>query len=86
MHPYPDDDNDSGPVHLYYRSEKVLGKLYRAINERKIWAEEIRTAIESDPKEVWKKLIDSLTARCMAIGASVEWQHHVETARQLRSA
>ena len=32
-----EDEDDSEPRRKYYKSEKVLGKLYRAIDERKIW-------------------------------------------------
>ncbi|KAL4942182.1 hypothetical protein BDV06DRAFT_212071 [Aspergillus oleicola] len=85
IHPYPEDD-DSGPVHKYYRSEKILGKLYRAIDEHKIWSQEIRSGTAPNPNSAWKKLIDSLTARCIAFGASVDWKGHVETAWQLRAA
>ncbi|KAL4967470.1 RNA dependent RNA polymerase [Aspergillus stella-maris] len=85
IHPYPDDD-DSGPIHKYYRSEKILGKLYRAIDEHKIWSEEIRTPIAPNPNNAWKKMVDSLTARCIASGISVDWKGHAETARQLRAA
>lgn len=31
------EDEDSEPRRKYYRSEKVLGQLYRAVDERKIW-------------------------------------------------
>ncbi|KAL2823196.1 RNA dependent RNA polymerase-domain-containing protein [Aspergillus cavernicola] len=86
IRPNPNDDEDSGPVHSYYRSEKILGKLYRAIDEHKIWSEEIRTTTQPNPTAFWKKLIGSLTARCITLGAPITWQHHVETARQLRSA
>ncbi|KAL4862886.1 hypothetical protein BDV12DRAFT_178207 [Aspergillus spectabilis] len=81
-----DDDADSGPVYTYYRSEKILGNLYRAINEHKIWTEEIQSEVEPDPEAVWTKVIRSLTRRCIEMGASVNWKHHVETARQLRLA
>jgi hypothetical protein len=37
-----DDDEDPGPTHMYYRSEKILGLLYRAIDEKKIWFENIK--------------------------------------------
>ncbi|KAI9369211.1 RNA dependent RNA polymerase-domain-containing protein [Aspergillus egyptiacus] len=86
IRPNPNDDEDSGPVHRYYRSEKILGKLYRAIDEHKIWNEEIRSVTAPNPTAFWKKLIDSLTARCISLGAPVTWQHHIETARQIRSA
>ncbi|KAL3429117.1 RNA dependent RNA polymerase-domain-containing protein [Aspergillus tetrazonus] len=85
VHPYPDDDIDFSPVHKYYRSEKILGKLYRAINEHEIWRKDIHTTIKSNPTAVWKRIIDSLTGRCIALGAPVNWKAHVETARQLRS-
>jgi len=71
---------------MYYRSEKVLGKLYRGIDEHKIWNEEIRSTVAPHPAAVWEELIDDLTTRCIELGASVNWQHHVETARQLRAA
>lgn len=71
---------------MYYRSEKVLGKLYRAIDEHKIWNEEIHSTAAPHPAAVWKTLINNLTKRCIDLGASVNWQHHVETARQLRAA
>ncbi|KAL4815695.1 RNA dependent RNA polymerase-domain-containing protein [Aspergillus spinulosporus] len=85
VHPYPDDDIDSSPVHKYYRSEKILGKLYRAINEHEIWRKDIHTTIKSNPTAAWKKIIDTLTRRCIALGAPVNWKAHVETARLLRS-
>ncbi|KAL2863858.1 RNA dependent RNA polymerase [Aspergillus lucknowensis] len=87
IRPNPNEDEDSGPVHKYYRSEKILGKLYRAIDEHKIWSAEIRTTPQQpNPALFWEKLIDSLTARCLAIDPHVKWQHHVETARQIRSS
>ncbi|KAL2828374.1 RNA dependent RNA polymerase-domain-containing protein [Aspergillus pseudoustus] len=86
IRPNPDDDEDSGPVHKYYRSEKILGKLYRAIDEHKIWSREIHTSAHPNPKAFWKKLIDSLNVRCNAVGASPTWQHHAETARQIRTS
>ncbi|KAL4756453.1 RNA dependent RNA polymerase [Aspergillus foveolatus] len=85
VHPYPDDDIDFSPVHKYYRSEKILGKIYRAINEHEIWRKAIHTTIMSNPTTVWKRIIDSLTGRCIALGAPVNWKAHVETARQIRS-
>ncbi|KAL3481235.1 RNA dependent RNA polymerase-domain-containing protein [Aspergillus californicus] len=86
IHPHPNDDEGSGPVYKYYRSEKILGQLYRAIDEHKIWSEEIRTSTKPNPTAFWKKMIDALTVRCLTLGASVTWQDHVNTARQIRSA
>ncbi|KAL3458071.1 RNA dependent RNA polymerase-domain-containing protein [Aspergillus heterothallicus] len=85
IQPNPDDEEDSGPVYKYYRSEKILGKLYRAIDEHKIWSQEIHTSAQPNPDAFWKKLIDSLTARCIAVGGSSARRHHAETARQIRA-
>ncbi|KAL4902305.1 hypothetical protein BDW74DRAFT_186868 [Aspergillus multicolor] len=86
VHPFPDDDIDSAPVHKYYRSEKILGKLYRTIDEHKIWKKDIHTTKKPNPTTAWKQFGNSLTKRCIALGASVNWKNHVETARSLRSA
>ena len=45
---YDEDEDDSGPPRKYYKSEKILGKLYRAIDERKIWYENVRSKFEPD--------------------------------------
>ncbi|BDD58416.1 hypothetical protein MAP00_003696 [Monascus purpureus] len=37
---YDEDEHDTEPRRKYYKSDKILGKLYRAINERKIWYED----------------------------------------------
>ncbi|KAF2271259.1 RdRP-domain-containing protein [Westerdykella ornata] len=41
-----DDDDADGPNHLYYYSEKINGVLYRAIDERKIWYDNIKIPVD----------------------------------------
>ncbi|KKK14548.1 hypothetical protein AOCH_004250 [Aspergillus ochraceoroseus] len=85
VQPNPNEDEDSGPVHKYYRSEKILGKLYRSIDEHKIWKEDIRLIGESISDAPWVTLIQSLTARCRAVGAPTNWKAHRTTAEQIRA-
>ena len=37
-----DEDDNTGPNYGYYKSEKILGKLFRAIDEKRIWRDDIR--------------------------------------------
>ena len=36
--PY-DEDEDLRPPSKYYKSDKILGRLYRAVDEREVWHE-----------------------------------------------
>ncbi|AEO71004.1 a8941fea-77c3-45e5-a276-955ba504fbd3 [Thermothielavioides terrestris] len=81
-----DDVNDEGPQHRYYRSEKILGKLYRAVDERKIWAEDIRMAITSrGSSSFWDQFLAVIQERVRAIGP-VEWQRRSAEAQRIRHA
>lgn len=82
---YDEDEDDSGPPRKYYPSEKILGKLYRAIDERKIWYEDVRSNFVSDGDSFWDQFIRSCTKRCNAFG-QIMWTHRSEEARRIRSA
>lgn len=82
--PWDSDDEDAGFTRSgYYESDKILGKLYRAIDERKIF-EEIKERSHWDDHhenftlmhEVW----EHVKKRCLLI----QWQHQMEWARNLR--
>ncbi|KAH6851365.1 RNA dependent RNA polymerase-domain-containing protein [Chaetomium sp. MPI-CAGE-AT-0009] len=80
-----DDDDDAGPRHRYYGSEKILGHLYRAVEEQKIWAEDIRMTVETGRSSFWDELLAALKIRVGNIGP-VEWRHRSEEARRLLHA
>lgn len=81
----PKDDNDEDEEFTrfrYYESTKILGKLYRAIDERKIF-EEIQDRSERSSQhqsslinDVWKYVQN----QCQLI----LWEHKIEWARNLR--
>lgn len=81
-----DSDGDDDPGYTrtgYYESEKILGKLYRAIHERKIFAEiKARSHWDGDLENhtlihaVW----ENVKSRCRLI----EWEHKREWAENLR--
>jgi hypothetical protein len=82
----PDDENDEDEDisrNRYYKSDKVLGKLYRAIDETKVFKEnQDRSRAEGDPyssaviENVWKHVQE----KCKLI----QWEHKKEWARDIR--
>ena len=79
-----DDDEDGGPApYRYYESDKILGKLYRAIDERKIF-QEIQTRVRMDggldSSTLMSAVWDNVKERCRLI----QWEHKTEWARHIR--
>ncbi|KAL5366238.1 RNA dependent RNA polymerase-domain-containing protein [Aspergillus floccosus] len=56
-------DEDGPPHILYHKSDRILGKLYRAINEKKIWHEHIDTGPSPDEDSFWTRFVSYLTSR-----------------------
>jgi hypothetical protein len=80
-----DDDDESGRRHRFYRSNKILGHLYRAVEEEKIWAEDIRVAVATKSPSFWDQLLAAIKQRVSAIGP-VEWEHRSAEAHRIRHA
>ena len=83
--PTQDEDEDTKPRYTYYKSKKILGKLYRAIDERKIWSEDVNVEPEKNKPPFWEGLIENATVRCAAIG-SMNWRHQAESAQCIKKA
>jgi hypothetical protein len=83
-------DDDDFPAYKFYESDKILGKLYRAIDEREVFsgvqqqglsqhANEVdgaRHSVSSVLKGIWAYV----QHRCQAI----QWEHHLDRARGIR--
>jgi hypothetical protein len=83
-----DDDDASGPNHQYYKSNKVNGVLYRAIDERKIWYRNIKSPVEPSPK-IWSDLLEYVKEACILEFGKLdgkEWDSAKKTAWQIRHA
>jgi hypothetical protein len=90
--PEPDfiQDDDDMIGYKYYKSDKILGKLYRAIDEREVFGgvrqpgllaymeavDEGQGSATSVLEGVW----DYVQHRCQAI----QWEHHLDRARGIR--
>ena len=82
-----EEEDEDGPRYRYYRSEKVLGHLYRAVDEQKIWAEDIHKTLPMGGASFWDELITSFKRRIRDfIGGDVRWEHRREEAERIRDA
>lgn len=80
-----DEDDDTGPNHMYYISDKVLGQLYRGIDERKIWFDNIKInkpAISS----IWRELLEYVRSICEQELEGITWDEFKSEAWEIRHA
>ncbi len=68
----------------YHRSEKILGRLYRDIDEKKIWSEDIHRAIPTDGPSVWEQLMGRVRAEFNTRGIMTYYDLYHEQARKIR--
>lgn len=82
-----------GPAYRYYRSDKILGVLFRAVDESKIWYQDIhkevpKTTAAADGKAagtVMERLREWARDQCAELGCS-SWSGRQEEAAGIRSA
>ncbi|KAI2622616.1 RdRP-domain-containing protein [Xylaria nigripes] len=84
--PEEDEDDDTGPNHLFYRSDKVLGKLYRAIDEKKIWRNDIQLVVNRSEPSLWDQLFVFIKRECEDKLGHVDWRSALSEAHNIREA
>lgn len=82
---YDSDDEyiGSSPKHQYYESEKLLGKLYRAIDEKQVWKEDIHKEVSLGSENFWAPLLRLFTTQCRRF--NISWDAKIDDARQIKS-
>ncbi|KAI1800727.1 RdRP-domain-containing protein [Daldinia bambusicola] len=84
--PEPDDEDDeSGPGHKYYTSEKILGILHRAIDEKKIWRSDIHQIVSFTGRSVWEEVLQYINYTCDDLG-HIDWEAALDEAHRIRDA
>ena len=63
-----DEDDNTGPNYGYYKSDKILGKLFRAIDEKRIWRDDIRDPAAEAAGPIWEELLDCIVEDCDYLG------------------
>ena len=78
-------DDISQPPTRYYPSQKVLGQLYRAIDEQKFF-EEIQTQPRSSGQSstIQRSLLDQAWRYVEEKTSLIQWQHLVDFARDIK--
>lgn len=87
LEPAADEEEDpfSGTRYGYYKSEKILGQLYRAIDVPKIWKEDIHSKTRPVGASFWDDFILKIRPRYEAVvGHGQLWTGYMETAREVR--
>ena len=83
---YIDDDEDPGPTHIYYRSEKILGLLHRAVDEEKIWFENIKFSGHRGTS-VFDELLRYIKSECASKLEGIIWASSItDKAWEIRHA
>jgi hypothetical protein len=78
-----DEDNENGPRHRYYSSDKILGQLYRAVDEQNIWTHDIKMTMTTSGPSFWEQFLAAIGGRVCAIGP-IQWQHRSDEAHRIR--
>lgn len=80
------DDEGAAPTFRYYESDKILGHLYRAIDEKKIWDENVRIGHKNtDGPGVWASFLDKVLEQCKDRIGSIDWKSQLDQARHIRT-
>jgi hypothetical protein len=81
-----DEDEDTGPTHMYYRSDKILGLLYRAVDEKKIWFENIKFSGHRSVS-VFNVLLKHIKSECSRRLREINWSRSItDKAWEIRHA
>jgi hypothetical protein len=83
-----DDDDDDGMgvfKHRYYESEKILGTLYRSVDERKIWAEDVKRHDKAEGGDIWEGLLSIPKALVWKNNLDVDYKRQTERAWEIRN-
>lgn len=80
-----DEDDDAGPNYMYYMSDKILGRLYRSIDEHKIWFDNIKIKTEAI-SSVWRELLEYVRSICEHELDGITWAEFKPEAWEIRHA
>ena len=83
-----DDDDDetmSRTKQRYHESQKILGKLYRAIDERKIWENDIRREVKNTSPSVWEQLFGLAVRKLEDLGVDHTFSHLFDEAKKIQT-
>lgn len=85
----PDDSEEiehgEAPRYKFYKSQKVLGELYREVDEEKIWHDDVHRGVAAAGASFWETFLRLVFDRAAAVGA-MSWPVRVDEARRIKGA
>ncbi|KAL8783757.1 MAG: hypothetical protein Q9195_009284 [Heterodermia aff. obscurata] len=78
-------DEYTAPTPKYYRSEKVLGKLYRAIDEHQLLKEIQRSDHTQDPSKSQESQFNAVWKFIQDKTALIQYAHYIDFARNIKA-
>lgn len=78
-------DEYTSPTPKYYRSEKVLGKLYRAIDEHQLFKEIQRANYAGDLSKSQEGQFDAVWKFIQDKAALIQYEHYIDFARNIKA-
>ncbi|KAK7177991.1 RNA-dependent RNA polymerase [Paraphaeosphaeria sporulosa] len=83
--PNDGDEDSAGPRYQYYYSDNISGKLFRAIDESRIWFQDIKSVMPKQA-DIWVDVLNFVNKQCDRIVGGVQWSEHEKEASQIRLA
>ena len=79
------DEEDETPQIQFYKSMNILGTLFRMVDERKIWDDDIHAKFTESGPPFWEQLLAKINSRLAGLAADFSWDAKREQAWRLRN-
>ncbi|CEJ89894.1 hypothetical protein VHEMI05710 [[Torrubiella] hemipterigena] len=84
-----DEEGDDGlgrPSYKYHLSQKILGLLFRDIDEEKIWSTDMQLKVDYSGPSIWTQLLDYMQYTIEKLGMSswIDYTRRFDQARKIR--
>lgn len=85
-----DDDDEGDGMGMgmagrrYHRSTRILGTLYRGVDEKKIWSEDISRTVNTRGPSVWDQFMTTMQQQIEDCGIHLDYKSYAEKGWQLR--
>lgn len=81
-----DEDDAMGRIqHRFHKSEKILGRLFRAVDENKIWDQNIHVRVDMAGPSVWDQFLGLVEAQVLSSELDIVYDRQVQEAWKIRN-
>lgn len=80
-----EEDGMSMAAPKYHMSEKINGKLYRSIDEEKIWKKDIHLKVNTAGPSVWDQILGLVEKQIQSHNTRLDYRKKVDEAWKIRN-